>query len=175
MFYLIMILAGIFLLILSCGIFANHARFFRNSDTVPGTVTEWVDKRRMLYGSQHQPRIRFATDTGVYQFDAPVCAQVHDLQPGCEVTVSLSPEFPGVAVLKHHRHKSHPLLIVPASVLIGIGLFKWAAIVEAVSDYPFVSLSLLAAVACLGLGLSRPLQNVFNLHYDLHDNIRKVS
>lgn len=175
MFYLVLILMGIFLLVLSRGIFGDQARFFKDSYTVPGVVARLVDKKLMATGAQRQPRIVFDTEAGTYEFDAPIRAQAHGLWPGDEVNVSLSPEFPGVAILKRHRHESFPILIIPAVVLIGIGLFNGAEMMDELADNPIISLGILAAVVSVGTGFSGSLRDTLNLHYGLHDNIRKAS
>lgn len=175
MFYLILILVGIFLLVLSRGVFGDQARFFKDSYTVPGQVAGLVDQKLMAEGTQRQPRIRFDTEAGAYEFDAPLRAQAHGLWPGDEVNVSLSPGFPNVAILKRHRHMRVPLLVIPAILLIGVGLFNGAEIVDQLTDNPIMSLGIVAALVGVGMGFSRSLQDALNLYYGLHDNIRRPS
>lgn len=57
MFYLVLILIGIFLLVLSRGIFGDQARFFKDSYTVPGVVARLVDKKFIATRTQRQPRV----------------------------------------------------------------------------------------------------------------------
>jgi hypothetical protein len=175
LFYLLLIVAGVFLLVLSRGIFGDQARFFKDSYTVPGVVSRLVDKKLMATGTQRQPRIRFDTESGAYEFDAPIRAQAHGLWPGNEVSVNLSPEFPNVAILKRHRHKSMPILIIPAVILIGVGLYNGAEIVDELTDHPMMSIGVLAAIVGLGMGFYGSVWNALNLYYGLHDNIRRES
>ncbi|MCK7545089.1 hypothetical protein MLC59_13050 [Marinobacter bryozoorum] len=166
---------GILLLILSRGRFGDQDRFFSNSYTVPGTVAELVEQHFLAGTSQRQPRIRFSTDEGLFEFDAPVRARAHGLWPERKVDVHLSQDFPGVAMLKLHQHQRAPAFILVGAVFIGIGLFNLPAMVDEVTDYPMLSLLMLAAVVATGAARVSAFRNFMASYYGLSDNIRPVS
>ena len=146
MFAAVILLAGAFVFWLGWSTYREEKQFFATANIVPGTVVaikEVVTRTRSEREYDTFPEIRIETSEGPKRFLARHCVHTNGFQLGDEVSVFLSPRFPGVAQLSLQKHWLTRLLMVLGSIAMIVGLVQLPGAVDAIMD---AGMPLLAAM-----------------------------